>query len=103
MLRIPHCLESRLTGGGKVVSLTLRPRSTPEKHFLLLISVRGSVNPRAIVRLEELGTLKKINSPHGNSNPLPSGLLHSASTNYATGCPRMMMMTIIIIIIIKEN
>jgi hypothetical protein len=33
MLRIPHCLDSRLTGGGKVVSLTRRPRCTPQKHF----------------------------------------------------------------------
>jgi hypothetical protein len=27
MLRIPHCLDNRLTDGGKVVSLTHRPRS----------------------------------------------------------------------------
>jgi hypothetical protein len=33
MLRIPHCLDSRLTDGGKVVSPTHRPRSTPQKHF----------------------------------------------------------------------
>jgi hypothetical protein len=32
-LRIPHCLHSRLTDGGKVVSLTHRPRSTPQKHY----------------------------------------------------------------------
>jgi hypothetical protein len=33
MLRIPHCLDNRLTDGGKVVSLTHRPRSTPKKHY----------------------------------------------------------------------
>jgi hypothetical protein len=33
MLRIPHCIDSRLTDGGKVVSLTRRPRSTSQKHF----------------------------------------------------------------------
>jgi hypothetical protein len=33
MLRIPHCIDSRLTGGSKVVSLMHRPRSTPQKHF----------------------------------------------------------------------
>jgi hypothetical protein len=40
---IPHCLDSRLTDGGKFVSRTHRPRSTPQKLFLLLvlISVRG--------------------------------------------------------------
>jgi hypothetical protein len=44
MLRIPHCLGSRLTDGGKVVSLTHRPRSTPRNIILLLlvlVSVTG--------------------------------------------------------------
>jgi hypothetical protein len=34
MLRIPHCLDSWLTDGGKLVSPTHRPRFTPEKHYL---------------------------------------------------------------------
>jgi hypothetical protein len=29
----PTCLDSRLTDGGKVVSPTHRPRSTPQKHY----------------------------------------------------------------------
>jgi hypothetical protein len=33
ILRIPHCLDNRLTDGGKVVSLKHRPRSIPQKHF----------------------------------------------------------------------
>jgi hypothetical protein len=33
MLRIPHCLDSRLTDGGEVVSPTHWPRSTPQKHY----------------------------------------------------------------------
>jgi hypothetical protein len=44
MLRIPHCLDSRLIDGGKVVRLTHRLRSTPQKHFfflLILVSVGG--------------------------------------------------------------
>jgi hypothetical protein len=45
MLRIPHCLDSGLTDGGEVVSLTHRPRFTPQKYYLFLspiaISVRG--------------------------------------------------------------
>jgi hypothetical protein len=57
MLRIPHFLNSRLGDGGKVVSLTLRPRFTPQKHFLLLISVRGRIN--AMVRPEGLGKFKE--------------------------------------------
>ena len=35
--------------GGKVVSLTHRP-SLPQEILVVLISVRGSVDPRAIVR-----------------------------------------------------
>jgi hypothetical protein len=34
MLRIPYCLDNRFIDGGKVVSLTHRPRSTPQKHHL---------------------------------------------------------------------
>jgi hypothetical protein len=48
-LRFPHFLENRLTDGGDVVSLSRRPRFTP---LLVLISVRGRIDPRAIVRLE---------------------------------------------------
>jgi hypothetical protein len=33
MLKIPHCLDSRLTDGGKVVSPTHRLRSTTQKHY----------------------------------------------------------------------
>jgi hypothetical protein len=39
MLRIPHCLDNRLTDGGKVVSPTHRPLLySPEKLFLFLRS-----------------------------------------------------------------
>jgi hypothetical protein len=46
MLRIPHCLESRITDGCEVVSFTHRLRSTPYEYFLfflslVLISVKG--------------------------------------------------------------
>jgi hypothetical protein len=33
MLRIPHCLDNRLTDGGNVVSPTHWPHSTPQEHF----------------------------------------------------------------------
>jgi hypothetical protein len=61
MLRIPHCLDNRLTDGGKNVSLTHRLRSTPQKHYVLLlvlISVGGRENSRAINKLEGLGKFK---------------------------------------------
>jgi hypothetical protein len=52
MLKLQHCLDNRLTDVGEGVSLTLRPRSTPQKHFLVLT---------ATVRLEGLDNLKKCN------------------------------------------
>jgi hypothetical protein len=33
MLRIPHCLDNRLTDGGKFVSPTHSPHSTPQEHY----------------------------------------------------------------------
>jgi hypothetical protein len=62
MLRIPHCLDSRLTDGCKVVSLTHRPSSTPHKPY---VSATGSnfcyrlSNLQGLVRPEGLGKLKK--------------------------------------------
>jgi hypothetical protein len=33
-LRVPQYLDNRLTGGGKVVSLTRRPSFTPQEYYL---------------------------------------------------------------------
>jgi hypothetical protein len=38
MVRIPHCLDSRLTDGGEVVSPTHPPHLTPQKHYYLYAS-----------------------------------------------------------------
>jgi hypothetical protein len=63
-LRLPHFLDNRLTDGGEVVTLT-RCRPLPPGRFLVLISDRGWVDPRAIVRLKGLGQLKIPVTPSG--------------------------------------
>jgi hypothetical protein len=72
MLRITYCLDNRLTDSGKTVSPTHPPHFTPQKHyyffmFLIFLSVRGWVNPRAQCGRKGWVNLKK--SPHRVSNP----------------------------------
>jgi hypothetical protein len=60
-LRFPHFLEKQLTDGGEVVSLTNRPEALypqkiPGTHFCWRLS-----DPRAVMRLEGIGKLKKSN------------------------------------------
>jgi hypothetical protein len=84
MLRISQGLDNRPTDGGNVVSLTHRSCCTPQKHFFVVSGRHFWINPKGLVRLEGIGKLKKNHSPHRDSNQRPSGLYHSASTNYAT-------------------
>jgi hypothetical protein len=78
MLRIPHFLDSIFTKGGEVVSLTLRPRSTHQKHYLVLISVRDWLNPRVKVLPEGLFLSWK--------NSLTSSGLESETFRSVTQC-----------------
>ena len=69
-LSIPGGWGSQITRhsaneGGKVVSLTHRPPFTPQEAFLALISVRGWVDPRAIVWPEGLCQWKNPMTPSG--------------------------------------
>jgi hypothetical protein len=55
-------LENRLNYGGVVVRLTLRPHFTPpppQEDYWYSFLLRVGVDPRAIMRLEGLGKLKK--------------------------------------------
>jgi hypothetical protein len=59
MLRFPQCIDNRLTDGGKVVSLTHRPCSTPRNIiFLLPVFVKWSeflaTDPEVRVRFPAL-------------------------------------------------
>jgi hypothetical protein len=66
LLRIPHCLDSRLTDGSRVVSPTHWMRSTPQKHYF---SASGThfcyrwTEPQGQVRPEGLSKLKKFIHP----------------------------------------
>jgi hypothetical protein len=69
--KAPTFSDIRLIDGGKVVSPTRRLLFTPGR-FQVLISVRGLVDPRAIVRLEGLGKLKKSTSSGTCTGDLPA-------------------------------
>jgi hypothetical protein len=56
-----------------------------QKNLLILISVRGSVKPRVMVGLEELGKLKKVCDLDGTRN---SNLLARSVTPQPSMLPR---------------
>jgi hypothetical protein len=68
----PTFSDIRLVDDGKIVSPTRRPLFAPLK-ISGIISVRGWVDPRAIVWVEGLGELKK--PPHTGLEPVTSQLV----------------------------
>jgi hypothetical protein len=69
---LSHFLDSRLTDGGKVVSLTRRLPFTPQEDSWYSFLLEAESAPKAIVRLEGSGKLK--NPPHRESNARPAVL-----------------------------
>jgi hypothetical protein len=68
-LRHPHLIDNRLTDGGEVISLTRRPPFTPQKEswYSFLLEAEST-----IVRLEELGQLKKPDLVGNRTRDLPA-------------------------------
>jgi hypothetical protein len=84
--RLPYFLDTRLTDGDKVVSLTRRPPFNPQKDSRISFLLEAESTPGPQCGWKDQINLK-FQWPHRESNPRPSGLYHSASTNYATACP----------------
>jgi len=94
-LRVPqiwgaHISRQPAYEGGKVVSPTHRPPLPPRKYSLL-ISVRGWVDPRAIVQPEGLcqwnnsnDTIGNRTSDHPACRAVPQPTVHSWLKHYAT-------------------
>jgi hypothetical protein len=63
MLIIPHCLDNRLTEGGKVVNPTHPPHFTHQKHYYFYVSgthfCQKLSKPQGLVRPEGLGKFKQ--------------------------------------------
>jgi hypothetical protein len=60
VLRIPHCLDSWLTDGSEVASLTHQPLCTSQKHFLFVSGIHFSYRLSKPKGLEWLEGLDKV-------------------------------------------
>ena len=83
-LRFPNFMRTA-QDGGKVLSLTHRP-PLPQEIFLVLISVRGWVDPRAIVWPEGLCHWKIPMRPSG-IEPVTCRFVAQYLNHYATAYP----------------
>jgi hypothetical protein len=77
MLRIPHCLDNRLTDGGKVVSLKQRPNFTPQKHYLYVSGTHFCYRlskPQGLYYIITITILIATYSTHFHRRRFPCGL-----------------------------
>jgi hypothetical protein len=76
MLWIPHCLDNRLTDGGKVVSLTSLQSFTPPKLYFSASGTHfcdGLRKPQGLVRLKGSGKwIKTIRLIRSRTRDLPA-------------------------------
>jgi hypothetical protein len=71
LLRIPHSLDSRLTDGGKVISLTHWTLPTPQNYSIPASGTHYSEtvrNPQNVMQMEGLGKLMVFNCFTGSRN-----------------------------------
>jgi hypothetical protein len=83
MSRCPHFAGSWLRDGGKVVSLAHWPTALPTGRLLIVISVRRSVDPRALMWLEGLIDKLKNRMTSSGTEPRPP----------TTMCPLWLLVT----------
>jgi hypothetical protein len=77
MSRITHCLDSRLTDGGEVVSLNHELRFTSQKHFYSFFGYLFLLEAEEIPGPSEAGRIRQTDKsqlPHQVWNPVLSDL-----------------------------
>jgi hypothetical protein len=96
MLRIPQCLDNRLTDGGNVVSPTYRAHFTPQKHYFYASGTQFCKmlsEHQGLVRPEGLGKLKKNSFTSSGLEPATFRLVVQCLNNYVTACAHGMEVT----------